>query len=283
MVPKVKTYNSAKAIKKAKRQMAGLKQRHGKPLTGMVPKIGPELPDERNPVIIRLLKRSELAAIPRDRYDIRVLKVRVPLLETGEVGGEEELVVAITDTMNLAKQLKKLRQNLRNRLRNNGGGGDGPSSSGIFNSPINEDLMSDCILGVMEDFFQGDENCTICNREYGRMDFCVLMHIYFKYIGFLKNESRLSYSTFLQEKVFVSKSKFGKRTFNTYANKASFKILRKQLENLEVDFKKHPKLPPDSNESILKPAFQEIGYAFQHSSYITDLIELRNDLQKFKI
>jgi hypothetical protein len=135
----------------------------------------------------------------------------------------------------------------------------------------------------MEDFFHDDENCTICNREYGRMDFCVLMHIYFKYIGFLKNESRLSYSTFLQEKVFVSKSKFGKRTFNTYANKASFKILRKQLETLEVDFKKHPKLPPDSNESILKPAFQEIGYAFQHSSYITDLIELRNDLQKFKI
>lgn len=30
MVPKVKTYNSAKAIKKAKRQMAGLKQRYGK-------------------------------------------------------------------------------------------------------------------------------------------------------------------------------------------------------------------------------------------------------------
>lgn len=263
--------------------MAGLKQRHGKPLTGMAPKIGPELPDERNPVIIRSLTRSELAAIPRDRYDIRVLKVRVPLLETGEVGGEEELVVAITDTMNLAKRLKKARQAYRNRLRNNGGGGDGPSSSGIFNSPINEDLMSDCILSVMDDFFHDDENCTICNREYGRMDFCVLMHIYFKYIGFLKNESRLSYSTFLQEKVFVSKSKFGKRTFNTYANKASFKILRKQLENLEVDFKKHPKLPPDSNESILKPAFQEIGYAFQHSSYITDLIELRNDLQKFKI
>ena len=208
MVPKVKTYNSAKAIKKAKRQMAGLKQRYGKTQASMVPRIGPELPDERNPVIIRSLTRSELAAIPRDRYDIRVLKVRVPLLETGEVGGEEELVVAITDTMNLAKQLKKLRQNLRNRLRNNGGGGDGPSSSGIFNSPINEDLMSDCILSVMEDFFHDDENCTICNREYGRMDFCVLMHIYFKYIGFLKNESRLSYSTFLQEKVFVSKSKF---------------------------------------------------------------------------
>lgn len=197
----------------------------------MVPRIGPELPDERNPVIIRSLTRRELAAIPRDRYDIRVLKVRVPLLETGEVGGEEELVVAITDTMNLAKQLKKLRQNLRNRLRNNGGGGDGPSSSGIFNSPINEDLMSDCILGVMDDFFHDDENCTICNREYGRMDFCVLMHIYFNYIGFLKNESRLSYSTFLQEKVFVSKSKFGKRTFNTYANKAFVQDIKEATED----------------------------------------------------
>lgn len=257
--------------------------RSGRITTGSVLKIGPDLPDKHNPVIVRVVTRSELTAIPRDRYEVRVIKVMVPLQDNGEVGGEEELMVAITNVKLLEKQLKTFRQNLRSRLRGNNGGGGGPSSTILFNSPVNEDMMSDCIMNVMEDFFHGEENCTICNKEYSIMEFCVLMHIYFKYIGFLKNKSRLSYSKFLQEKVFASKSKLGERTYNTYANKEAYKTLEKQLKNMEVDFNKHPKLPPDLKESILKPAFQEIGWAFQHSRYFIDLIELRNDLQKFKI
>lgn len=280
MSPKLK---KAYAVKKVKRMINGFKMRSGRMTTGTVPKIGPDLPDKHNPVIVRVVTRSELAAIPRDRYEVRVIKVMVPLLDNGEVGGEEELMVAITNVKLLEKQLKVFRQNLRSRLRGNNGGGGGPSSTILFNSPVNEDMMSDCIMNVMEDFFHGEENCTICNKEYSIMEFCVLMHIYFKYIGFLKNKSRLSYSKFLQEKVFASKSKLGERTYNTYANKEAYKTLEKQLKNMEVDFNKHPKLPPDLKESILKPAFQEIGWAFQHSRYFIDLIELRNDLQKFKI
>ena len=282
MSPKQK-YDYAKTTKKVKRIVNGFKLGSGRMPTGTVPKISPSLPNEHNPVIVRVLKRSELAAIPRDRYGVKVIKVMVPLLETGEVGGEEELVVTITDLEGITKKLKNYRRNLRIRLRNNNGGGDEPPSSSLFNPPIREDLMSDCIMNIMEDFFHGEENCTICNREYSIMEFCVLMHTYFNYIGFLKNESRLPYSTFLQKKVFASKSKFGKRTFNTYFNKESFKTLRKQLEYLVVDFSKHPKLPPDPKESILKPAFQEIGWAFQHSPYFSELIELRNNLQKLKI
>lgn len=271
------------ATKKVKRIINGFKMRSGRITTGSVLKIGPDLPDKHNPVIVRVVTRSELTAIPRDRYEVRVIKVMVPLQDNGEVGGEEELMVAITNVKLLEKQLKTFRQNLRSRLRGNNGGGDGPSSTILFNSPVNEDMMSDCIMNVMEDFFHGEENCTICNKEYSIMEFCVLMHIYFKYIGFLKNKSRLSYSKFLQEKVFASKSKLGERTYNTYANKEAYKTLEKQLKNMEVDFNKHPKLPPDLKESILKPVFQEIGWAFQHSRYFIDLIELRNDLQKFKI
>ena len=280
MSPKLK---KAYAVKKVKRMINGFKMGSGRMTTGTVPKIGPDLPDKHNPVIVRVMTRSELATIPRDRYEVRVIRVMVPLLDNGEVGGEEELMVAITNVKLLEKQLKVFRQNLRSRLRGNNGGGGGPSSTILFNSPVNEDMMSDCIMNVMEDFFHGEENCTICNKEYSIMEFCVLMHIYFKYIGFLKNKSRLSYSNFLQEKVFASKSKLGVRTYNTYANKEAYKTLEKQLKNMEVDFNKHPKLPPDLKESILKPAFQEIGWAFQHSRYFIDLIELRNDLQKFKI
>lgn len=253
-------------------------------LPATVSKTVPNLPDERNPVVVRLVTRSELEAIPRDRYDVKVICVRVPSLETGEVGGEEELMVAITNSEQLVKQLKIFRRKYRVSLRKNkGGGDDGPPSNSLFNPPVREDLMADCIIQVMDNFFRGEENCSICNREYGRMDFCVLMHLFFKYIGFLKNESRLPYSTFLQEKVFAGKSKFGERTYNTYANKDAYQFLGKQLETLKVDFKKHPKLPPDPTESVLKPAFQEIGWAFQHSPYFSDLRELRNNLQKLDI
>ena len=283
MSPKINRYFT-KTIKKVRQRVWGYKVRSGRTLTDTMSKAGPVLPNKQNPVVVRVVTRSELAAIPKDRYNVKVIKAMVPSQKTGEPGVEEELLVAISESEQHTKRLKRFRQELRVKLRRHrGGGGPPPPPSSLFNPPVKEDLMADCIIQVMDHFFHGEENCTICNREYGRMDFCVLMHIFFKYIGFLKNESRLSYSEFLQEKVFVGKSKFGERTFNTYANKEAYQILRKQLETLKVDFKRHPKLPPDPTESILKPAFQEIGWAFQHSSYFTELIELKNNLQKLDI
>ena len=61
--------------------------RSGRMPTGTMLKIGPDLPDKHNPVIVRVVTRSELTAIPRDRYEVRVIKVMVPLLDTGEVSG----------------------------------------------------------------------------------------------------------------------------------------------------------------------------------------------------
>lgn len=163
MSPKLKK-DYAKATKKVKRMINGFIQRSGRTPTGIVPRIGPELPDERNPVIVRALTRSELAAIPRDRYEVRVISVRIPTLDTGEVGGEEELVVAITHTERLARQLKKVRQNLRKRLRDNNGGGGPPSSENPFKDPINQYLMAG-VIQVMEDFFHGEDKCTICDQS----------------------------------------------------------------------------------------------------------------------
>lgn len=283
MSPKINRYFT-KTIKKVRQRVWGYKVRSGRTLTDTMSKAGPVLPNKQNPVVVRVVTRSELAAIPKDRYNVKVIKAMVPSQKTGEPGVEEELLVAISESEQHTKRLKRFRQELRVKLRRHrGGGGPPPPPSSLFNPPIKEDLMADCIIEVMDNFFHGEEKCTICNQKYGRMEFCVLMHIFLKYIGFLKNESRLSYSEFLQEKVFVGKSKFGERTFNTYANKEAYQKLRKQLETLKVDFKSHPKLPPDPNESILKPAFQEIGRAFQHSDYFTQLIELKKNLQKLDI
>lgn len=75
------------------------------------------MPNKQNPVVVRFVTRSELAAIPKDRYSVRIIKVRVPRMKSGESDGEEEIQVAITDTFLLAKQLKKIRSKIRDLKR----------------------------------------------------------------------------------------------------------------------------------------------------------------------
>lgn len=247
------------------------------------------LPDRQNPVVVRFVTRSELAAIPRDRFDVKVIKVRVPLLETGEIGGEEELMVAITNTEQLARQLKKVRRNLRNRMRNNNGGGGNPPSGNLFKEPIDQYQMADCIIQVMDDFFHGEEKCTIYDQKYNNMEFCVMMHIFFKKIHFLKKETRLQFSTFLQNRVFAGKPGFV-RSFNTYADKDNYKAFEEQLDINQYNFKNRPvpipseKKPSDYHQRMMVDiglAFQEIGWAFQKSPYFIKLKELKKTVNGF--
>ena len=49
-----------------------------------------------------------MATIPRDRFDVKVIKVMVPLSKTDEVGGEEELMVAITNTDKVGTKKKQI-------------------------------------------------------------------------------------------------------------------------------------------------------------------------------
>lgn len=289
MVPKFKISGSTKVLKKARRLIGGYQQRYGRTPTGIAPKIGPDLPDEHNPVIVRAVTREELAAIPRDRFDVKVIKVMVPLLETGEVGGEEELMVAITNTEQLARQLKKLRQNIRTRMRNNNGGGGDPPSGNPFKYPIDQYQMADCIIQVMDDFFHGEDKCSICDQKFSNMEFCVMTHIFFKKIHFLKKETRLQFSTFLQNRVFAGKSGFV-RSFNTYADKDNYKAFEDQLDINQFNFRTRPvPIPPEKKPSDYRQrmmvdmglAFQEIGWAFQKSPYFTKLKELKKTVNAF--
>jgi hypothetical protein len=246
------------------------------------------LPNALNPVVFRDLKRSEIDNIPKERYFV---------IEITPTEGQDTLTPT-TDTkkcvvIRLEKPLEKFLKSFNlnhSHLQGNYIGGEGGSShNNIFVPPIREDKMAECILGVMDGFFHGEDKCTICYSSYSYKDFCVLMHIYFKYIGILKNENRLPYSTFLKEKVFGKKSLFSERTYNTYATKDVFLSLSNELKNMkdklnvEIDFTKHPQLPPKPNENIYKPAFQEIGWAFQQSDYFVELRELRKNLQTFNI
>lgn len=253
---------------------------------------GIALPDERNPVIVRYVTRSELAAIPKDRYAVKVIKVSFSRSETGELVGEEALMVAITDIENAQKQLKQVRFSYRTLLRKfGGGGGGGKSSINPFCAPIDQHKMADCIIQVMDDFFHGEKECTIYDNKYSRMEFCVLMHIFFKKANFLKKDARLPFSQFLEKKVFAGKSGFV-RSYNTYADKDTYKDFEDQLNIQEIDFRNHPvpipkdKKPSDFHQRMmldLKNAFQEIGWAFQKSPYFTELKALRETMNHFEL
>ena len=248
----------------------------------------PVLPNKQNPVVVRIVTRSELEAIPKNRYNVRVIKVIMPYLETGEAQGEEELMVAITDSEHLTKQLKKIRYKYRTlmRNRNGGGGGNGEPPSNPFHEPIDQGKMADCIIQVMDDIFHGADKCTICEKDYSRMEFCVLMHIFFKKANFLKKTTRLQFSTFIQNKVLAGKSGFV-RTYNTYADKDIYKFFEEELEIEEIDFKSHPMPIPHEKKfsdyhlrttQELSLAFQEIGWHFQKSPYFKELKENRKTM-----
>lgn len=249
----------------------------------------PKLPDEHNPVIVRVMTRSELASIPRDRYKVKVIRVMAPLSETGEFEGEEELLVAITNSTLLTKHLKNFRQTLRASLRKNrGGGGDSPSSN-PFKEPIDQHQMADCIIHVMDSFFHGEDQCTICDKDYSMMDFCVLMHIFFKKINFLKKEARLPFSGFVHDGVCPDKPRLSFiKSYNNCSNKNTYIDFEKQLDIKQFNFKSHPippeKKPSDYHQRIIlemSMAFQEIGRAFQKSPYFIKLKELKKNVNEF--
>ena len=242
----------------------------------------PSMPNDRFPVVVRRATIGEIANIPGDRYAVKVLaSSKGSHNVVFGTGKEEDIVVAISLTKKLESQLKSFRRGYRIQVRNSVGGDNAPSPSNIFNEPVNEDKLADCILGIIDGFFHGEEKCTICNKPYTLMDFCVLVHIFFKYIHILKKDSRLSFGTYLQEKVFAGKSQFGVRTYNNYADKDVYKNFAKKIMDAEVSFQGHPVIPAVADANFLRLAFQEIGWAFQHSAYFGELRKLKETMQTF--
>jgi hypothetical protein len=238
-----------------------------------------------------LLVNSSLVDPDRKyRDDIKVIKVMAPMMQMGEVEGEEELLVAITSSEHLSRQLRVVRQRLRNSLRSNNGGGGAPPSGNPFKEPVDQYQMADSIIEVMEGFFHGEEKCDIYDMNFTKMEFCVMMHIFFKKIHFLKKETRLQFSKFLQNKVFAGKSGFI-RSFNTYADMDIYKAFEEQLDIKQFNFfRNHPvpipieKKPSDYHQRMMldmSTAFQEIGWAFQKSAYFKKLKKLKETMNDF--
>lgn len=242
------------------------------------------MPTPRNPYVFAVTTRRELANIPGDRYVVRVvcsLDASHSVSDGSDL--EKQVLVLIAQNNKHNRDLDSLRLDLRQYLRGGGGGGGEPPSSGIFHEPVDENRLSDCIVGVMDAFFHGGDTCTIFDRKYSRIEFCVLVHIFFKYIRILKNTNRKPFSSYLQQKVFAGMSGFTDRTYNTYADKDVFVNFDDKLKHSRVDFQRHADPSAVSGADFLFPAFQEIGWAFQHSKYFGELREIKKTIQSFDL
>ena len=263
------------------------------------------LPTLSNPVVVQRLTRQQIAAIPRDKYAVRVIaqitppsttrkapkvskRVRArhhhfyPILRSrnckkkrSKTKFEEEWMVMIELMKQVHVQFNKVEQAYRESQLNHGGGDDTPPEFDIFRSPIDEDKMADCILNVKEGFFGCHDTCTIGKKECNITDFCLLVHFAFRKMNLLNNYFRKPFCEYLQTKVLMNDEKLKVKNFNNYANSQAYKKLEKDLAH--ECFNLEERLPKHENPLFL--ACHDIARAFHESKYFSQLRTGKNNFK----
>ena len=237
------------------------------------------LPTLSNPVVVQRLTRQQIAAIPRDKYAVRVIRHfayrnRKNRIKKG--GLHEELVVVVK----IIKQAQSLLDEIHSKyqtLNTTGGGGNIPPEFDIFRSPIDEDKMADCIFKVKEGFFGCHDTCTIGKKECNITDFCLLVHFAFRKMNLLNNYFRKPFCEYLQAKVLMNDEKLKVKNFNNYANSKAYKKLEKDLAH--ECFNLEERLPKHENPLFL--TCHDIARAFHESKYFSQLRTGKNNFKDF--
>lgn len=235
------------------------------------------LPTLSNPVVVQRLTRQQIAAIPRDKYAVRVIRhfaYRNRKNRKKKGGLQEELVVVIKLLDQAQFQLNKIRSKYQD-LDTTGGGDDTPPEFDIFRSPIDEDKMADCILNVKEGFFGCHDTCTIGKKECNITDFCLFVHFAFRKMNLLNNYFRKPFCEYLQTKVLMNDEKLKVKNFNNYANSQAYKKLEKDLAHERFNLEE--RLPKHENPLFL--ACHDIARAFHESKYFSQLRTGKNNFK----
>ena len=278
------------------------------------------LPDKSQPFIIRDLTKSQIAAIPTEQYTVKVIgptemvgvvrnqiigrfkpQRHTPVRRFGnpssvvcyktptlahksQIGGSQDptfttLIQLLNTTKAQAQFLQDQDRERRKRLNRDN---DDMPNSDIFYPPIDENEMADCIYKIIGKYFQGNDTGNVCENEYNLAQFCLLIHYFFRRINLLQNDSRQPFCNYLRVKVFAGEEKFTVKTFNNYANRDEFLNAEPILTNPN-QFKTSFMLRPQLKGEPIKEAFQEIGWAFQHSEYFEELKKQKKNMNQFEI
>lgn len=279
------------------------------------------LPNSDAPILVQRLTLGQINAIPKDRFAVLLVEPTSPvviyasgqkshghlsglqlqrlrqLARMATVSGTTRYIthtpVTITSGVNGTKfytaiiaSIADLKQNTDklyylNRMISRNFGGDPPEHN-LFYEPIDEGLMSDCIMKAIVKYFGDSETCILHGYKFKLAEFCLLIHYYFMRIGILKTTARKPFCEYILDYVLMDwDTKFTPKTFNNYAkeNEEAEKEFTSK-ERLKIDFS-HP--PTQSDARPLLKSFHEIGNFFHHSDYFIQLRDMRKHLNDFDL
>ena len=279
------------------------------------------LPNSDAPILVQRLTLGQINAIPKDRFAVSLVEPTSPVVvyASGQkshghlsglqlqrlrrlarmttVGGTTRYIrhtqVAIASGVDGTKlyttiiaSIKDLKQNadelyyLNRRISRNLGGE--PPEHNLFYEPIDEGLMSDCIMKAIVKYFGDSDKCILHGYNFKLADFCLLIHYYFIRIGILKTTARKPFCEYILDCVLMDwDTKFTPKTFNNYAKEneeAELEFTSKK--RLEIDFS-HP--PTQSDARPFLKSFHEIGNFFHRSEYFEQLRTMRKHLNDFDL
>lgn len=272
------------------------------------------LPNRDVPTIVQKLTQRQIAAIPRDKYAVaiiepetkwgglhaprkgamsslarrfvprykNILRQRARFRNNAGVASADattEFTTVITLIQQLHHQVETIYYENRELSRNNKP--TPPPGGDIFLPPVDAGKMSDCIKKIVLDIFGDGDKGKICDRDIKLVEFCLLMHFYFRRIKILENTSRQPFCEYLENYVFEDESRFTAKTFNNYANETNYKRTDEDFTNaarLSINFKVHP-----TRKGTLQDAFHEVGYFFHNSPYFDELRKIQKNVIGFGI
>jgi len=274
------------------------------------------LPNDEVPVVTQILTKTQIDAIPRDEYNVKIVRkakyyednryvnvkcrriehdntrLRRLLRMTGltrkslpdhrsrknifDRDGTKRYITIITKLTEVLRDVNGLYD--ENRKLGRSSDGD-PEGGNLFFAPIDEGRMSDLIMKAVVHFFGSSAKGKICGKEYKLAVFCVLMHYYFLRVKIMENSERKAFCEYLLEKALQSYGeKFTVKTFNNYAKDYENKGFT-STEQLKINFLTRP----DSSSQRLEDAFHEVGHFFHVSDYFKELKEIRKNMNGFQI
>ena len=192
---------------------------------------------------------------------------------------EEERFVVVVELLKEAMSIMNdLRTNRRESIVRSGSGSATTPNRGIFSPAIDENLLSNSVLSVKNQFLGNNVTFIRNGKTYKVMDFCFLTLLVLKRMGIIANSLRKPYCEFLQEKVFMAKTP-NVRSFNNCANQKTHKEIEELLPKLKFGFL--TKTPPDKSRNELYLICHEIGKAFHETDYFKKLRMQKNCLNDF--
>lgn len=245
------------------------------------------LPTDEAPAVVQRLTHSEIAAIPRDRFSVKVYRS----FGVREVVGPSQIKtrtgtrkrnfraahyreMRFKTLIELIEKSKEVANDLEKDYNSNNNDDDPTPPSGIFKPVIDEDGMAACILEAKRAFMGSDKTVTLCGHRCDITDFCIIVFCVLAKTNFLASTAQSKFCEYLKDKVLYDKAPKA-RTFNNHFNNKYSDFISKTAQ-YNIDTTKAPEQRFRGN--FVYMACYNIMKTFQNTEYFGNLRKQRDEL-----